>query len=222
VIDLYQAILRESAQYHIMVDFHGANKPTGQSRTWPNEMTREAVKGMESSKFEDRATHETTIPFTRLLAGPAEYTVMLFSDRRRNTSWAHQVASAAILSAPMLTYATNPENILNNPAVDIIKKIPSCWDETIVLPGSQIGGLAAYARRKGNTWFVAVMNGKAPNTLQVPLSFLGSGHYKVSVVEDAPDNPAALTVHSAGFTAANTLSLSLAAGGGYIAIFEKQ
>jgi alpha-glucosidase len=222
VIDLYQAILRESAQYHIMVDFHGANKPTGQQRTWPNEMTREAVKGMESSKFEDRATHETTIPFTRLLAGPAEYTVVMFGDRRRNTSWAHQVASAAILSAPMLTYAASPENIGKNPAVDIIKKIPSCWDETIVLPGSEIGGIAAYARRSGNKWFVAVMNGIPPHKLSISLRFLGPGRYKASIAEDVADNPAALNVHTAAYSSGDVLLLSLAAGGGYIAVFEKQ
>src|SRR5205823_1070746 len=119
VIDLYQSILKEAAQYHLLLDFHGANKPTGESRTWPNELTREAVKGMEASRLTDRATHETTIPFTRLLAGPAEYTSMLFGERRRNTTWAHQIASAAILSAPLLTYAANPENILSNPAVDV-------------------------------------------------------------------------------------------------------
>lgn len=222
VIDLYQAILRESAQNHIMVDFHGANKPTGQSRTWPNEMTREAVKGMESSKFEDRATHETTIPFTRLLAGPAEYTVVMFTDRRRNTTWAHQVASAAILSAPMLTYAANPENILNNSAVNIIKKIPSDWDETIVLPGSEIGGIAAYARRSGNRWFVAVMNGIPPHKINIPLRFLGAGRYTASIAEDVAGNTAALNVHDASYGSGDTLSLSLASGGGYIAVFEKQ
>ena len=70
VIDLYENILKEAAKYHVMCDFHGANKPTGLARTYPNEMTREAVKGMEASKLEDRATHETTIPFTRLLGRP--------------------------------------------------------------------------------------------------------------------------------------------------------
>src|SRR5690606_6963173 len=121
VIDLYEAILRETAAQKLLVDFHGANKPTGQARTWPNEFVREAVKGMESSKLADRATHETTIHFTRFLAGPAEYTVLHFGDRRKNTTWAHQIASAAILSAPLLTYAASPEHMLSNPAVEMIK-----------------------------------------------------------------------------------------------------
>jgi alpha-glucosidase len=170
-IDLYQRLLRQAASYHILLDFHGANKPTGQSRTWPNELTREAVKGMEARSIADRATHETTIPFTRFLAGPAEYTVLLFGDRRKNTTWAHQIASAAILSAPMLTYAANPENILTNPAAEIIKAIPSTWDETIVLPGSDIGEMAAYARRKGNKWFIAIMNGVNPKTINIRFHF---------------------------------------------------
>lgn len=100
VIDLYENILQETARYHLLVDFHGANKPTGLSRTYPNELVTEAVKGMEASKLADRATHETTIPFTRWLAGPAEYTVLHFGERKKNTTWAHQVASVAILDAP--------------------------------------------------------------------------------------------------------------------------
>src|SRR5205807_5805911 len=104
VVDLYAALLREAAKHHIMVNFHGANKPTGESRTWPNELIREAVKGMEASRLADRATHGATLPFTRLLAGPAEYTPVIFGERRANTTWAHQIASAAILSAPLLTY----------------------------------------------------------------------------------------------------------------------
>ncbi|AXY78499.1 glycoside hydrolase [Paraflavitalea soli] len=220
-IDLYQAILKEAAQYKLLLDFHGANKPTGQLRTWPNELTLESVKGMESSKLEDRATHETTIPFTRLLAGPAEYTVVMFNERRKNTTWAHQIASAAILSAPLLTYAANPENILSNPAADMIKSIPAVWDETIVLPGSAIGELAAFARRKGNTWFVAVMNGVGERPVKIPLGFLGKGTYKTQVVADDASNPAAVIKQQATYKNTDTISLTLQSGGGYIARFEQ-
>ncbi len=221
VIDLYQAILAETARYHLLVDFHGANKPTGQSRTWPNELTREAVKGMEASKLQDRATHETTLPFTRCLAGPAEYTVVHFGERRKNTSWAHQIASAAILNAPLLTYAANPASLLSNPAADIIKSIPPVWDETIVLPVSAIGKLAAFARRKGNTWFIAVMNGNESADIRIPLSFLPSGKWKATVVQDDKNNPAALTVSTAVYRKDQVIHLSLAAGGGYIARCSK-
>jgi len=217
VIDLYTAILREAAQNHLLLDFHGANKPTGLARTWPNLLTSEAVKGMESSRVTDRATHETTIPFTRFLAGPAEYTVMLFNEHRKNTTCAHQIASAAILSAPLLTYATNPDTILANPAVELIKHIPAVWDETIVLPGSEIGEMAAYARRKGNNWFIAVMNGPAARKISIPLKFLKAGAYAATVVKDNGDNAASLVVEHKSYSEKDTLELDLVSGGGYIA-----
>jgi alpha-glucosidase len=211
--------LREAAENHLLLDFHGANKPTGLSRTWPNLLTSEAVKGMESSKLTDRATHETTIPFTRCLAGPAEYTVMLFSERRQNTTWAHQIASAAILNASLLTYAASPENIINNPAVAVIRDIPAVWDETIVLQESAIGELAAYVRRKGNKWFVAVMNGATPKKLTIPLRFLRSGKYKATVVKDDDNNAASVVVEHKVYTKKDVIELELVAGGGYLAEF---
>jgi alpha-glucosidase len=219
VIDLYEAILKETSALHLMVDFHGANKPTGLNRTFPNELTREAVKGMEASKLTDRATHETTILFTRMIAGPMEYTVMHFGQRRKNTTWAHQVASAAIMSAPMLTYAANPDTILANPAVEIIRSIPSTWDETIVLPVSSIGECAAFARRKGNTWFVAVMNGTEPRNINIPLYFL-KGNYKALIAKDgeAADK---LIIEERNYNQKDVIHLQLSAGGGYIARFSK-
>jgi len=221
VIDLYQTILRETAVLQIMVDFHGANKPTGQERTWPNELTREAVKGMEASKLADRATHEVTLPFTRFIAGPAEYTPVHFGERRKNTTWAHQVASAAILSAPLLTYAASPEHLLQNPAVEMIKSIPSIWDQTIVLPGSAIGEAAIFARRKGDTWFLAVMNGAKPKNIDIPLDFLGNGNYKVLEIKDKTGQSDAVELVRHNYNRNSHIQLDLEEGGGYIAKFER-
>lgn len=220
VVDLYESILQEAAKYKLLVNLHGANKPTGQAATYPNELVREAVKGMESSKLADRATHETTIPFTRWLAGPAEYTVLHFGVRRMNTTWAHQIASAAILHAPLLTYAAHPDTILANPAVDIIRNIPAIWDETIVLPPSEIGELAVYARRKGEEWFLAVMNGRTPRKINVPLNFL-NGAYKALVAKDDEQNPASLQKIQARYGEKDSLEIDLGEGGGYIAWFSK-
>jgi alpha-glucosidase len=220
VIDLYSAIFKDAAKYHVLLDFHGSNKPTGLARTYPNSLTYEAVKGMEASKLMDRATHETTIPFTRLLAGPAEYTVVMFNDRRRNTTWAHQIASAAILSAPLLTYAANPDTILANPAVEIIKSIPATWDETIVLPQSEIGELAIYARRRGTTWFIAVMNGMQPKKIKIPLDFL-KGNYKVLIAKDDPANAESVIMENRNYSDKDMIELELVSGGGYIARFIK-
>src|SRR2546429_9924666 len=102
MIDLYEALLEKAAEYHILVVFHGANKPTGRQRTWPNELVREAIRGMESSALKERARHETILPFTRLLAGPAEYTAMFFNERRRFTTVARQIPSIAGFAAPLL------------------------------------------------------------------------------------------------------------------------
>src|SRR6185295_12194777 len=127
--------------------------------------------GMENRRMQDRATHGTNLPFTRWLAGPAEYTPVHFGERMANTTAAHQVASAAILSAPVLTYAASPTTLLASPAVEMFKAIPSVWDQTIVLPPSEIGELALFARRKGDVWFLAAMNNPNAKDLSVPLSF---------------------------------------------------
>ena len=125
LVDLYEDLLRKAAEHQILLVFHGANKPTGRARTWPNEMVREAVKGMESSRFPERARHQTILPFTRYLADGADYTTMIFNQRRGDTTWANQIASLAIFDSPLLTIAANPRSILTNAAVDVIKSIPA-------------------------------------------------------------------------------------------------
>ncbi|MHA4738908.1 glycoside hydrolase family 97 protein [Dyadobacter sp. MSC1_007] len=219
-IDLYESILRETAELKIMVDFHGANKPTGRERTWPHELTREAVKGMEASKLKDRAGHNVTLPFTRFVTGHAEYTPVHFGERRKNTTWAHQIASAAIFSAPLLTYSASPEHLLANPAVEMIKSIPSVWDETIVLPGSAIGEAAVYARRSGRSWFLAVMNGAAAKSFDISLTFLGDGTFNASEVRDTDGNPVSVTLAKGSYKKNSTIRLDLVEGGGFIAKFD--
>jgi alpha-glucosidase len=219
IIDLYQVLLRESADAKIMVDFHGSNKPAGEARTWPNEMTREGIRGLEYRSMDTRSRHNTTLPFTRMLAGHADYSVMHFGDRRRETSWAHQIASAAIISAPVLIYGAHPKNILENPAVELIKSIPSVWDETIVLPSSDIGELAAFARRSNKTWFLAVMNGPAPRSVTIPFDFLGNGRREGLLVRDKLENPAAISIERSPVTKETGLTIEMRAGGGFIGRF---
>jgi len=239
MIDLYHDILRDAAEQHLLLIFHGANKPAGEERTWPNEMNREAVKGMESSRMWHRAEHETTLPFTRWLAGPADYTPVHLGDRRADTTWAHQIASGAILSAPILTYAANPQHLLANPAVEMIKSIPAVWDQTIVLKDSEIGECAAYARRKDETWFLAIMNGPEPRSVDVPLGFLDDVEYQTLIVRDARTVPktrsatkpstgpatadpatAAVDVEKTTSRQDQRLKIDLPAGGGFIARFS--
>src|SRR5260370_32559640 len=127
-----------------MFGFAGANNRRGEPRTWHNEVTRGAVLGFENKSNPRWAQHTPTLPFTRLLAGPADFTPMLFGDRRKETSWPHQIASAAILTSPLLTFAANPKSIVENPGVDLIKSIPSTWEQTVVLPGSDISAMPAF------------------------------------------------------------------------------
>lgn len=217
IIDLYQTLLRETAEHKLMVNFHGANKPTGESRTWPNELIREGVRGMESSRLKERARHNTILPFTRYLAGHADYTPVHFGARRGDTAWAHQIATAVVFTEPLLTYGAHPTNLLTNPALELIKTIPSTWDETIVLPGSAIGECAAFARRHGDRWFVAILNGPDARSLKVPLTFLASGNYAAHIVVDDATNPAAVKTEHARFTPKDILNLQLLPGGGYVA-----
>jgi alpha-glucosidase len=219
VIDLYEALLRDAAEHHIMLVFHGSNKPTGRERTWPNELVRESVRGMESSSMTERARHQTILPFTRYLAGGADYTTMLFSQRRHDSSVAHQIATMVVFASPLLTIAANPQSILDSPAVDVIKSIPATWDETIVLPGSEIGELAAFARRAGTAWYVGVMAGPMARTVRVPLSFLGNGEYQTTFVNDNADG-SSVTLERGRRTRTDTLTLELRAGGGFVGRFS--
>ena len=216
VMDLYESILKETAAYKLVCIFHGANKPTGLWRTYPNAMIYEAVKGMEASKLLDRATHETTIPFTRMIAGPADYSVCHFGARRQNTTWVHQAATAAIYSAPVITYAASPANILANPCAEMIKSIPAVWDETVVLPPSEIGELAVYAQRKGTTWFLSVINGLNPKSVKIPLTFLGTGNYETYIIKDNPDNPADAVIETGTAKKDDIKKINLLTGGGYM------
>ena len=219
VMDLYRAALKGAAEHKLMVDFHGANKPAGESRTWPNEMTREAVSGMERRSMQAWSSHTTTVPFTRMLAGHLDFTPMLFGERRRETSWAHQIATAAIFTSPVLIYGAHPQNILDNPAVEMIKRIPSVWDETRVLPFSEIGEVAAFVRRRGEEWFVVIANGPSARRVDVPLSFLARGTHDAMLVRDDLENPAAVKVESTTVRPADSLHVDLRAAGGFIARF---
>ena len=221
VIDHYEELLEKAAEHKMIVNFHGANKPTGRARTWPNEIVREAVRGMESSSLRERARHETILPFTRFLAGHTDYTTMHFGERRRDSTWAHQIASLAIFASPLLTVAAHPQAVLDNPAVDVIKSIPAVWDETIVLPESKIGELAVFARRTGDMWFLAVMCGSQARTIRVPLSFLGGGRYKTSMVFDNKENAAAVVTEDKTVRQGDTLTIEMINGGGFVERFSK-
>lgn len=219
VMDVYEAVLRDAADFKLLVNFHGANKPAGEARTWPNELTREGVYGLEHRRTDAWGTHDATIPFTRYLAGHGDFTPVVFGERRRETSWAHQIATAAVFTSPLLVYGAHPKSLLENPAVEMIKSIPAVWDETRVLAGSEIGEVAAFARRSGRTWFVAVLNGATARTLPLDLGFLGEGTYDALLVGDDRAQAAAVTVDRRKMDRRRAFDIDLRAGGGFIGRF---
>jgi alpha-glucosidase len=165
--------------------------------------------------------HNTTVPFTRFLAGHADYTPVHFGDRRRETSWAHQIASAIVFTSPLMIYGAHPQSILANPAAELIKRIPSVWDETIVLPPSEIGEVAAFARRSGNVWFVGVMNALVGKAIHVPLYFLSSGKYRATIVRDQMDEAAAVKIERHSISRDDPLTIRMRSGGGFVARLER-
>jgi len=221
LIDLYQAVLKDAAEHQLLVNFHGANKPTGESRTWPNEMTREGIRGLEHGRTTAWAEYNTIVPFARFLAGPADYTPLIFGDRRKDTTWTHQIATAIVFTSPLMVYAANPKSVLENPAAEVIKSIPSVWDETLVLPGSEIGEAAAFARRSGERWFVGVLNGPSAHKLRVSLSFLKQGSYRATTVCDKGDG-SAVEIEQRTIGRKEVLELALRPGGGFVARFSPQ
>jgi alpha-glucosidase len=221
VIDFYQAALKDAAELHLMLDFHGANKPTGESRTWPNEMSREGIRGLENGTSWPK--HNTTLLFTRYLAGHGDYTPLSFRTVVKGTTVTHQVATVAAFNSPFMCLAVNPEALLSHPARKIVSAIPVTWDETIVLPPSEIGELALLAKRSGSTWYVVALNGESAKNVNVDLSFLGKGDYKATTMEDTDNDPTVANIkEGVKFNAKTKLKISLQAGGGYVAAFSKQ
>jgi alpha-glucosidase len=217
VVELYEVLLREAAAHQLLVNFHGANKPAGESRTWPNELTREAIYGFERTKTPLWARHDTILPFTRYLAGHADFTPVVFGDRRRETSWAHQIATAAVFTSPLLVYGAHPKSLVEHPAVEVIKQIPSVWDETRVLPFSEIGEVAGMARRRGDLWVLAILNGPEGRRVKVPLTFLAKGTRTAILVRDEPEEAAAVAIEKTDVDPATVLTIDLRAGGGFVA-----
>jgi alpha-glucosidase len=187
----YEDCLKDAAARRLMINFHGANKPAGERRTYPNEMTREAVYGLEQNTFgrPAPAIHNVRLVFTRLLAGPADYTPVTFQAQRLgDTTFAHQLATAGVFTSPLTNWADYPGRYLEmTDILDILTAIPATWDETLVLPGSDPDRFAAMARRTGDDWFVFVISGASgPIDLAgLDLGFLGSGRFDAVILTDA-------------------------------------
>ncbi len=221
IANWYFDTAKDAADLHLMVDFHGANKPSGMQRTWPNAVTREGVRGHEYqiTRYHrvPEPDHDVILPFTRYLAGPGDYTPTVFttSELMGNT-WAHELAQAVIFTSPFLCFGGHPQSYLENPARDVLSAVSPVWDETVVLPGSEPGKVVAEARRSGRQWFIAVINGGKATTLNLPLDFLGAGSWDSTELRDAGDKPDAWNRRDKKAKRTDHIQLAIAARGGFV------
>jgi alpha-glucosidase len=164
-IDFELKLLKECAIRKLMLNFHGCQSPSGESYTYPNEITREGIRGLELNKMSEGpipSYHNVLLPFTRLAVGHGDYTPLSFVNPG-NTTFAHQLATLVAFNSPLQVVAEDPEVLLHNslitPALDFIKAVPTVWDKTIVLPQTELGKTAVVVRKSGNEWFIYALNG---------------------------------------------------------------
>lgn len=179
---LHQAIA-QCAKYHLMVDVHDEYRPTGLSRTYPHLLTQEGVRGNEEMPD---AAHNTLLPFTRYLCGPADYTLCYFNNRLKTTK-GHQLAMAAVYYSPLQFYFwyDNPFVDKGEPELQFWKACPTVFDESRALEGEP-GEYIVQARRSGKQWFVGCMTNGTGRTLNIPTDFLPAGKYQVQLFYDDP------------------------------------
>ena len=177
-----EEMIKKCAENHMMVNIHDDWRPTGEQRTWPNLMTAEGIRGNEEMPD---ATHNTILPFTRFIAGAADYTICYFNERIKTTH-AHQLALAAVYYSPIQTlfWYDKPAQYGNEPEIEFFEKIPTVWDETKVLEGTP-GEYITTARRSGDNWFVGTITNNNARSLKVKLDFLPKGKkYLATIYSD--------------------------------------
>lgn len=219
VIDAYEDLLRRSAKYQLLINFHGANKPAGEARTWPHEISREGIREQEYVLW-DRLPlrHYGALPFTRMSAGHGDFLPGYVQSRfLRNTTAAFQMASVIVFSSPFLCWPDNPEAYLDSPFLPLVRSVPVTWDETRVLPGSQIGQTVVFARRKEAEWYVAVLNCRPESvTLGLNLESLKAAGMEMTVYRDAPSGQGCHIDSKVKVPLDGRIQVSLLAGGGWI------
>ncbi len=201
MVDWYRRVADLAAQHHLMIDFHGAFKPDGLRRTYPNVMTREGVMGKEYLKWSARTSpsHNATLPFTRMLAGPMDYTPGAFGNANLKNFVARQfmpmglgtraqeLALYVIFESPLEMVSDYPEHYAGQKEFDFIKRVPATWDEVHAIGGQPMKWISL-ARRSSNDWYVGTLTNWDERSINVPLDFLGQGKYVAEIYADAPDS----------------------------------
>jgi len=239
VVNFYERVAQKAAAHHLLVDFHGAFKPNGLRRAYPNVINYEGVKGLENCKWEDKITseHELTLPFTRMTAGVMDFTpggldnvhkenFMTRYDRPMVLGTrAHQVAMYVIYEAPLQMLSDTPSNYYREQETTaFISKIPTVWDESIVLE-AKVADYIMMARKNGNTWFIGAMNDETPKDFTIDFSFLDAGTYHIQWLRDGVNsnkNAKDYAVQESTVNNTSKMDIHLHKSGGWAAIITKK
>lgn len=234
MVNWYHKIIRETAKNHLMLDFHGAYKPDGIERTYPNLLTREGVLGEENYKWSQKMTpeHNITLAFTRMLAGPMDYTPGGFLNVSHkdfknqsptlvdNTRCA-ELAKFVVYESPYTVFCDHPDNVLGQPGTDFLSKVPTTWDDTKFL-GGYPGDYVAIARKSGNKWYIGVINNSKAKAVNLDLSFIGEKATMTSWsdAKDANVHASKLVKKTTKINTHKPLSVKMANAGGFVAVIQ--
>jgi alpha-glucosidase len=234
MMNFYEKVCREAAKRRMLVDFHGAQRSVLLTRTWPNLISNEGVRGNEWSKWSTEANpeHNVTLPFTRMFLGPMDYTpgAMLNASKKSFApvferpmslgTRTHQLAMYVVFESPLQMLADSPSNYLREPeTMEFLSAVPSTWDETRVLD-ARIGDYVLLARRHGRDWYVGAMTDWSPRELEVDLSFLPEGNFRLEAFQDGVNADRYGSDYkkvTGQVQRTGKLKIKLAAGGGWAA-----
>jgi alpha-glucosidase len=237
MVNWYHDIIKCAAENHLLVDFHGAYKPDGIIRTWPNMITREGVMGNEYYKFSNKMSpeHNVKLAFTRMLAGQMDYTPGGFMNVTKeqfkqqtpalvwNTRSA-ELSKFVIYESPLTVVCDHPDNILNQPGADFLKIVPTTWDD-IKFVGGNPRDFVAIAKRSGDRWFLGVMNNSIGKTVEIKTDFLQSGNYEAETWADTKNSdkePKELKKSTMAVKPGETLKITMAKNGGFVAVIKRK
>ena len=234
LIDYYHRVSRECAKRKMLVDFHGDQKPATMTRTWPNLISTEGVRGMEWSKWsaESEPKHNVTLPFTRMFLGPMDYTPGAMRNATKATfapissqpmalgTRCHQLAMYVVFESPLQMLSDSPSNYMREPEImEFLAPVPTVWDETKVLDG-RIADYVIVARRNGRDWYVGAMTDWTPRNLEIDLSFLPEGNFSMDAYQDGVNAERNASDYKKTTTPVNRttkVKLQLVSGGGWAA-----
>ena len=236
-VNYYREVLQKAAEHKLTVNFHEPIKDTGERRTYPNMMAREGARGQEYNAWSEGnpPNHTLILPFTRMLSGPMDFTPGVidvletkgFNNRRVHTTAAKQLAMYVAFFSPIQMLADLPENYIDKPEFQFLADVPTNWEDTKVL-NAEIGEYITTARKdlKSDDWYLGSMTNENARTLELDLSFLGTGTYEAQIYADAEgtdleNNPSEVGISKQTVTAESKLTLALPSGGGTAIRFAK-